>query len=396
MTARDRWPLVGRVFERVLDLPPHDRAAFLEELRYGDAALCDEVRRLLDASDAAGESILERPASELAAPLLREPRPAAAEATPESVGPWRISSLLGEGGMGDVYLAERVDGERHQRGALKIVKPEMDTWVVLDRFRREREILMGLDHPNIARFLDSGATGDGRPYFVLELVEGLPLDQYCDDHGLGTDARIRLVMDICRAVQYAHDKRVLHRDLKPSNIMVGADAKIKLLDFGVAKVLGEGTAGKTTLTAIGLRPLTLGYAAPEHLRGEAVSAAADVYSLGVILYRLLTGVLPFDIGRSELAAARLLTEAGPMPPSRTLHRALPAAQDLDAVVLKALCHEPGGRYASVEALLQDLHCYLERLPVDARSGSLAYRVGGLIRRPARACRRLIRRKPEVE
>ncbi|MCP4662791.1 MAG: serine/threonine protein kinase, partial [bacterium] len=303
---------------------------------------------------------------------------------------------IGRGGLGTVYLAERA--EFKQRVALKVIKRGMDTDEVVRRFRRERQILAQLDHPHIARLLDGGSTEDGLPYFVMELVDGERLDRYCDARKLPIDARLRLFLRVSSAVAFAHRNLVVHCDLKPSNILVSDDHP-KLLDFGIAKLLTPDDASQTKLTSLGSTPMTPEFASPEQARGGAVTTAGDVYSLGVILYELITGQLPYRLDDCDaLERTRRICEQEPRRPStaagtlRTPERVSATregsahklrrrlAGDLDSIVLKALRKEPANRYGSVEQLSDDVRRHLDGLPVVAREGALLYRTGKFLRR----------------
>jgi eukaryotic-like serine/threonine-protein kinase len=384
------WDRIHDVFAEALERAPEERVAFLDRACGDDAALRAEVESLLAAHDAASV-FLNSPA--LGAPEPGQAPPSDASLEGQLVGPWRVLRVLGRGGMGAVYLAERADGEYERVVALKVVKRGMDTDAILGRFRRERQILARLEHPGIARFLDAGATADGRPYFVMERVDGVPLTRYCEDRGLGLDDRLRLFADVCRAVQYAHANLVVHRDLKPSNILVTGDGQVKLLDFGIAKLVAgdDGAeAEATTLTVAGMRPLTPEYASPEQIHGEPVTTAADVYSLGAVLYELLTGRTPFRLDRrSPDEALRAVMTGTPIPPSRVvgdgdgdgarrLGRRLRG--DLDTIVLTALRAEPQRRYPTVEALLEDLRRHRTGHPIAARPDTAMYRTSKFIRR----------------
>ncbi|HEY7513836.1 MAG TPA: protein kinase, partial [Vicinamibacteria bacterium] len=369
-------------------LSPAELGAFLETACGGDTALRREVEARLAAAPTMGVSSR--------APDL----PAG-----ERVGPYRVVRVIGRGGMGTVYLAERADEEFRQQVALKLVGRGQDSDQVLRLFRQERQILANLDHPNIARLLDGGATAEGLPYVVMEFVEGEPIDRHCERLGLSTADRVRLFRTVCSAVQFAHQNLVVHRDLKPSNILVTADGVPKLLDFGIAKVLGAKPATTQTLTTGWA--LTPNYASPEQIRGETITTASDVYSLGVVLYELLTGrrpyeltsVLPHEIVRvvcerepappSDLALPTVVVasdETGEKPREPEADRRLAEQRrrelrgDLDNVVLMALRKEPLRRYASAEQLSEDLRRHLEGLPVLARKDTLAYRTGKFVRR----------------
>jgi eukaryotic-like serine/threonine-protein kinase len=311
------------------------------------------------------------------------------------IGRYRVQRLLGRGGMGAVYLAERADEQYQQTVALKLVSRSVLHEATSGRFRGERQILARLNHPNIARLLDGGHTDDGTPYFVMEYVEGLRIDLYGKEHSLSSAARLRLVQQVCSAVQYAHQNLIVHRDLKPSNILVTGDGTPKLLDFGIAKLLDPGTTGAPSEhTRARDRIMTPEHASPEQLRGEPVGTVSDVYSLGVLLYELLTGFKPYsDSGLSFAEIERAVCEKDPIAPSarvRALAResdppaapgfARKLAGDLDNIVLKAMQREPQRRYPSAAALSEDIANYLHRRPVQARPNTLSYRAGKYLRR----------------
>jgi eukaryotic-like serine/threonine-protein kinase len=290
------------------------------------------------------------------------------------IGAYQIIRQIGAGGMGVVYLAERVDQFRMQV-ALKILRRGMDSDLVVSRFRHERQILAELDHPNIARLLDGGATDDGRPYFVMEYVQGMPLTGWCEQHGLQAAERLKLFRDVCAAVQYAHQNLVIHRDLKPANILVTSEGVPKLLDFGIAKLLrhepGEATTG---VTVPGMRMMTPEYASPEQVRGLSATTQSDVYSLGVVLYELLAGVRPyqFDAG-SYLEIEKAVCLSEPPPPSTRAAENRKVAADLDNIALKALEKDPRRRYATAEQFSEDIRRYLDGRPVSARPQTWTYR-----------------------
>ncbi len=295
---------------------------------------------------------------------------------------------LGRGGMGVVLLAERADGQFEQRAALKIIKRGMDSDAVQARFRRERQILARLEHPHIARLLDGGIADDGRPYFAMEYVDGEPLLRYAAQCELSVAKRIALFCDICAAVQFAHGQLVIHRDIKPSNILITAGGEAKLLDFGIAKLLDDSHGGDTQTMDALHRPLTPAYAAPEQLDGGAVSTATDIYSLGVVLFELLTGKRPFDLrdDTDRDAARRALGATTTTPlPSRAVDEAAPATAqnlrgDLDTIIVTAMQRDPSRRYATAEALARDLERYLAGQPISARRDSVRYRVGKFVAR----------------
>lgn len=369
------WALAKALFFDALDRRPATRHAWLAAASDGEPALQQEVASLLDAHAAAG-AFIETPAAG------HRPATPGTDAADRLIGcrlgAYRIDRVIGKGGMGIVYAGLRDDGHYQQEVAIKIVAMNAFSELARDRFRQEREILASLEHPYIARLLDAGASEDGLPYFVMELVDGSPIDVFCDERGLGLDERLRLVRRVCDAVQHAHQHLVVHRDLKPTNVLVTPEGLPKLLDFGIAKLLGDASQGGATR---GL--MTPEYASPEQIRGEAVSTATDVYTLGVLLYRVLTGRAPFELGPERLYdLPRAICHDEPHPPSvvsvHSFRHGL--AGDLDAIVLKALCKEPPRRYGSVEQLSEDLHRHLLGLPVTARRDTVVYRTGKFVRR----------------
>ncbi len=402
----DRWQQIDAVFAAVLERTDDDRDACLRDLSRGDAALYDEVRTLLRSASAAdGDRLLSEDPAPFVDQLLRDVSQTLAHddaALPSGgqIGPYRLIEQAGRGGMATVYLAERDAGGVRQRVALKLVKRGTDTDEVLRRFRRESKVLASLEHPHIARFYDAGASSDGRPYLVMEFVDGLPLTASCDSRRLGIDERVRLFGTVCRAVQFAHQNLIVHRDIKPSNILVSADGEPKLLDFGIAKLLAD-SGDDDAQTRTGVRAFTPEYAAPEQIHGGAISTATDVFALGVVLHELLTGSRPSRISgeasrgsESDAAAyeamapsmvvrrlgremSSTVTTARATTPDR-LRRALQG--DLDRIVLKALEREPSRRYQSAQQLLDDLDRHDRGLPVLARPQTLGYRLRKYARR----------------
>jgi serine/threonine-protein kinase len=367
----DDWERVTALFDAAVALPVGARAAFVAGACSGDVRR--RVERLVAAHERA-EGFLEVP------PTL--PRAEPEGAAPPRFGPYRVVRLLGRGGMGTVYLAERADREYTREVAIKLLRhgPAGDTLLV--HFRRERQILASLDHPNIARLLDGGTTDDGAPYFVMEHIRGEPIDDYCDARSLSVEERVRLFRDVVGAVSYAHQRLVVHRDIKPSNILVGADGVAKLLDFGIAKILDPDDPGPAA-TATGLRMMTREYASPEQVRGEPVTTATDVYALGLLLYELLVGerpLVPRGGGPSAIERA-VLEEEAPRPSTRApAERRRELRGDLDAVVAKALEKDPRRRYPSAEALLSDLERHHAGLTLSARPTGLASRAWKFVRR----------------
>ena len=375
-----RLQAVEAIFHAALEVEPDDRDRLLRERCAGDEAVRSEVEALLAAHEKS-DAFIETPIVSLTGNLFAEEEPD--RLIGRMIGHYEITQRIGSGGMGAVYLARRADSQYQKQVAIKLIKRGMDTDAMLRRFRNERQILAGLDHPNIARLLDGDTTDDGLPYFVMEYVEGLPIDEYCERHSLDVGARLRLFREVCAAVSYAHRHAVIHRDLKTSNILVGADGVPKLLDFGIARLLQQGDSAEAAVTLLEQRVMTPEYASPEHLRGEPVTTASDVYSLGVVLYRLLTGQLPHRVkSRSPEDMARTVSTTEPQRPSTvveaTSRRRLRG--DLDNIVLMALRKEPERRYPSVEQFSEDIRRHLGALPVLARRDTLAYRAGKFVRR----------------
>ncbi len=400
------WRRLETLFARALELPAGERTGFLDRTTADSPTLRAQLDALLDA-DPGAESFLEDAVGAglglVYCPVDQpgETGETGAEtawdwpadgARPERrLGAHRLLAELGRGGMSRVFLAERVDGLYGQQVAIKLLLPGMDSRELLHRFETERRILARLEHPNIARLYDAGTTAHGAPYFVMEVIDGRPIDRFCDEEGLGVAARLRLFQQVCRAVHFAHQNLVVHRDLKPSNVLVTADGTPKLLDFGIAKLLdpeADGAAGGADgdATRTVLRPMTPRYASPEQVSGDAVTTASDVYSLGVLLYRLLAGRLPFPPdGLPPGELERRIAEDDPPPPSAVaeppeIRRRLTG--DLDTVVLCALAKEPARRYHSAEHFALDLERHLEGHPVSARPATFAYRASRFLRRHA--------------
>jgi eukaryotic-like serine/threonine-protein kinase len=377
--------LVAEVFSDALELPDDERTAFLDMACAGDAELRARVAKLLAAYPAARDLFRD--------PLVRggELPIAAADTQAEigrQIGPYRITAFIAAGGMGAVYVGERVDHEYEKRVAIKLIRAGVGNRELLARFRNERQVLANLEHPNIARLLEGGSTSDGQPYIVMEYVDGLPIDRYCAQHELAVPDRLKLFLEVCDAVQDAHRHLVIHRDLKPSNILVDTTGRVKLLDFGIAKIT-EPTpaqaAAEATLTTF--RALTPSYASPEQLRGESMTTSADVYSLGVVLYKLLTETLPYNVeGRSASESERIVSDEAAPRPSRVAPKAFARALagDLDTIVLKALSKEPERRYTSVGDLAADIRRQLAGMPVLARPDTASYRISKFVRRHAAA------------
>lgn len=379
---REDWQKAKSITIDLIGLPSSERDAYLANLD-----IKPEIRREIDsllrfettaenwslpaAIDLSKESFSDEPVE---SPSLAGTR----------IGAYEIKAELGSGGMGAVYLAERSVGRSTQKVAVKLLRREMNTAVLRRRFRREQEILAGLEHPNIARLLDTGTTDEGIPYLVMEYAEGTRIDQFCVKNELGLTARLKLFNKVCDAVSFAHQNLIIHRDIKPSNIIVSTAGEPKLLDFGISKLIDD--AGETSNTITKLRALTPEYASPEQIEGKAISTATDIYSLGVVLFKVLTGTLPFgEASRSELL--KEITDSEPEPPSSAsekAHRsAIHARQlrgDIDNIILKALRLEPDRRYRTVEQFSADIWRFIDGLPVTARPATLGYRASKYYRR----------------
>ncbi len=404
--STDGWSQIKEHFNAALDLEPGERQEYLRDA-VADDAVRAEVESLLRAHD--------KPGPFLDTPVAKPPPSPAPDADQEQppmagrkIGAWRIIDEIGHGGMGTVYRVVRDDGAYQKEAALKLIRHGGEVREdLLRRFRQERQLLANVDHPNIAKLLDGGSSVDGRPYLVMEYVDGQPLDEYCETRNLSVEERLELFRAVCAAVQFAHQNLIVHRDLKPSNILVGEDGVPRLLDFGIAKPLDPELSPQTVdPTVFGNRPLTPEYASPEQFRGQAVTTATDTYSLGVVLYELLAGVRPFAFqGLAWHDVTRVVCEQDPLPPSTVVSRRegdgdvapevseAPARKlrsskklarrlrgDLDNIVLRALRKEPQRRYQSVEQLSEDVRRHLNGLPVFARKGTFRYRAGKFVRR----------------
>ncbi len=410
MTSKDSWQDIWTIFEAAISQPPAGRRTFLEEACGGDPQLLQAVEDML-AADGETDSFLDHPLS----PRVSKNSPNSETSLVDGkvlprgtmIGPYRVLGRCGQGGMSTVYLAERADDAFPRRVAVKLVRQGMESEAILSRLRTERRILASLDHPHIARLYDGGSTEEGLPYFVMEYVEGVQIDAYCEQNQLSVRERLELFCKVCDSLHYAHQNLVVHRDIKPSNILVAADGDPKLLDFGIAKLLNPELAAGVEPTRTWQRILTPSYASPEQIRGQLITTVSDVYSLGVLLYRLLTGILPYSFaGRTPQEIESLIVDSEPLLPSVAIQQSLetrdendPAGQvrsrdtkalskrlvgDLDAIILKALRSSPRHRYGSVERLSADIGRYLAGLPVEARAGSWRYRAGKFVRRNRRA------------
>ena len=373
-----RWERIQALFHEVADLARPAQRAFLEAECPGDPALMEEVLALLE-EDARSDSLLDRDAAYVAGQVLEGGIPPAL--LDQHFGPYRMKRLLGQGGMGVVYLAERED-----LGSVAAIKILRDAWLSPDRrerFTSEQRTLAQLNHPAIARLYDADTLPDGTPWFVMEYVEGVPLTQFCDEHASSIPERLHLFRAVCEAVEHAHRHLIVHRDLKPSNILVKPDGSVKLLDFGIAKQL-DSLEGPVDRTRTGLRLMTPAYAAPEQILGDPVGIHTDIYTLGVVLYELLTGRLPFDLAnRTPSDAETVIVEQRRVRPSAAAKERSVSRQawaDLDVLCLTAMHIEPQRRYRTVEALIRDIDHYLAGEPLEARPDTFGYRLGKYVRR----------------
>lgn len=407
MSDDDNWEELERLFLEAHELPSNRQQQFVDSACGEDAQLRTRLLQLLGAHR--GTGVVDELVSELSKPLS-----SAFSKPPDvgrRVGPYRIKELLGRGGMGNVFLAERSDGQFEQEVALKVIREGINSESIRSRFMTERQLLARLHHPNIARLLDGGIDDSGRPYFAMEVVQGVRFDTYCDEMKLGIEERLNLFCQVCEAVQYAHQSLVVHRDLKPANILVreiDGSPTVTLMDFGIARLLDSDAPDETTRTAT--RAMTPEYASPEQIRGESVTTQSDVYSLGVVLYEILSGQRPYDL--RELSPAEIektVCDLQPAPPSKTLLRSrglvsrgskstrqTSAASvsrgttddtlvrqltgDLDTIVIKALAKEPSRRYQSADAFLEDIKRHLNGMPVVARPDTVRYRLSKFARR----------------
>ncbi|HEY1895160.1 MAG TPA: serine/threonine-protein kinase, partial [Terracidiphilus sp.] len=400
----ERWQQIRNVFEHAELLNAFEREPYLAQACAGDPELRREVDSLLKAASEAGSAFMDRPAAD----LMQAPEDSDPSQTRigRRLGPYQIVAEIGRGGMGEVYRAARIDGQFDQQVAIKLVRVGMGSAFIVERFLHERQILATLTHPNIARLLDGGTTPDGVPYLVMELIEGERIDAWCQARRLSVSDRLRLFLEVCGAVQHAHQRLVIHRDIKPGNILVTGDGLPKLLDFGIAKILDPSGDSETTVA----RPMTPEYASPEQIRGETITTATDVYSLGVVLYQLLTGRSPYRIAsKTPHSWSHAITDTDPQRPSTAVmspirveespgpsairseeivsdHETTPAklrrrlAGDVDSILMMALRKEPERRYGSVQQLADDVTRHLNGLPVLSAKGSWSYAAGKFIAR----------------
>jgi eukaryotic-like serine/threonine-protein kinase len=369
----ERWQQVKHLLAEALELDTARQRQFLDSACAADAGLRAEIDVLLAHRVDTSSDLMEQCAADASMLLLDVERDSSKPGN--RIGPYKIVREIGRGGMGAVYLAERDDEHYRQQVAIKLIKPGLGGDLVRRRFRNEMQILAELNHANIARLLDAGETSDGQPYLVMEYVEGNPINRYCDERQLSTEQRLNLFCTVCAAVQYAHQHLVIHRDIKPGNILVTSDDVPKLVDFGIAKLLDQTAAIGSDLTATAMPFMTPQYASPEQLRGESVTTATDVYSLGVVLYELLSGRSPYRFkSRVPHEMAKTICDDEPEKPQKRLNA------DLDNIVLMAMRKEPQRRYTSAEQFADDIRRHLNGLPVRARHDTFAYRAGKFIRR----------------
>lgn len=386
----ENWQKIKSIFNSALELPKNERRDFIEKESADEESVKNEVFDLLNSHEE-DEDFIENNCYTTVKHIVIDEKP---NFIGETIGRYQIESKIGSGGMGTVYLGKRIDGEFEQKVAVKLIKLGLDSEDTIFRFRHERQILAGLSHPNIAHLIDGGVTKTGLPYLIMDYVEGLSLKDYCDAHKLSLKARLKLFIRICSAISYAHQNLVIHRDIKPSNILITPDGLPKLLDFGIAKLIeseeNEQNGGQTLTT----RAMTPEYASPEQILGKSVSTTTDIYSLGVVLYELLTGHRPF-LFRKKIAGeiSKTITETLPPKPSFlcktkglniSVENPLAAVRnlqgDLDNIVLMAIRKEPERRYSSVEQFALDIGRYLDGLPVLAQQDTFIYRAGKFIKR----------------
>lgn len=386
---KNRWQQVEEILDQVLALEDREqRKEFLRNKLADDNELRNEVTSFLEsieASQGLWEELLDSNSK-----LIKDmtggkilSHSDASFSMPKRIGNYRIKALLGKGGMGYVYLAERLESDFHQSVALKVLQREVLNEEISRRFLQERKILSSLNHPNIARLLDGGISDGGRPFFVMEYVDGLPITEYCSQNNCSLAQRINLFSQACKAVQYAHSNFIVHRDLKPANLLVTKDAQVKILDFGIAKLIDrELNEEQLVQTSTDNRLLTLSFAAPEQITMEPVTAATDVYALGLLLYELLTGSRPFNLTDKNLREAeQIIRDEIPIKPSLTnTILAKQLSSDLNAIIMKALRKEPGERYGSAKDMLADIERYKNNIPVQAKKGTLAYRSKKFVKR----------------
>ena len=384
------WERVERIVDDVLQMnDPGDRTSYIQKECADDPKLKKEVIDLLDSIEASGsfwDNMLH--SSNKLMDELKQKQATSSSASPpvlpEKIGSYQIKKLIGKGGMGNVYLAEHESRQFNTKVALKIIRREINQQDRIRRFVQERKILSRLNHPNIARLYDGGISEDGRPYFVMEYIEGVSITEYCKKNNLSVNEKLKLFTDACEAVQFAHSNFIVHRDLKPDNVIVTPTGTVKVLDFGIAKLIDNEvlTEEEVIQTTDGHRFLSLNYAAPEQITLDPVSAATDVYTMGLLLYEVLTESKPFNLSGKKLSEAEYIirNETPPPPSSVSTNKQRKLKGDIDSIVLKALRKEPENRYESVAQLLEDTENYINNRPVKARKGSIQYKTTKFVQR----------------
>lgn len=388
--TKDQWQSIATVVDRVLELPPSERDRYINTECSDDPELVEQVLDFMNSissSEGLWDQLLQ--SNEIlvndltsSGELGSTDQPVSA---PEQIGPYKIIKCLASGGMGNVFLAERNDGQFDRKVAIKVLKKDLSSKIHIERFIEERKILSGLEHPNIARLYDGGLTDDGRPYLLMEYIDGLPIHRYCRENKLGFSKKLVLFSQICQAVKYAHANLIVHRDLKPDNIFVTRNGKIKVLDFGIAKIVDPDLTESAVLqTRAGSRMMSLQYASPEQITLDKITTASDVYSLGLIFYEILSGKKPYQLtGKRIREAEHIVRHHKPQAPGKAADDPVLARKlkgDLGAIILKALRKEPRERYDSASHLLDDLERYRKRIPVHARKGTLSYKAFKFIKR----------------
>jgi eukaryotic-like serine/threonine-protein kinase len=377
----ERWRKIEDLFHGALEQPESERSAWLQGACGDDRSLLSEVESLLESENSAAIPSIH---DQVATAVKATAKSLEQERFTKTIGPYRILQQIGRGGMGTVYLAERADGHFEKRVAVKMVQPGLDTEFILTRFRRERQVLAQFDHPNIGRLLDGGTTPDGIPYFVMEYIEGDWITRHCESNHLSVEDRLRLFRRVCSAVHYAHLHFVVHRDLKPGNILVDGKSQPKLLDFGICKLLYREATDPNRTGTLGMRLLTPEYASPEQVRGEPVTIASDIYSLGAVLYELLTGVRPHLFPKlTPQVVEQVVCEQEIAIPSSVAREQKLAARlrgDLDNIILHAMQKDPGRRYETVEQFSADVRRHLTDEPILARADTWRYRSRKFMRR----------------
>jgi len=397
----EHWKKISQVFEYALTIPKKERTKYIKNLCLDDDELQDEILKLINSfehSEGFFEDYLDKNQillAEFSTRLEHHENIGFKSLAGKTIGRWRLETLLGQGGMASVYTAKRIDTDVHQIAAFKIMHQNLNTPENVRRFKLEKQILANLNHPNIANLIDGGINEDGIPYLVMEYVEGKQIIEYCNDNNLNTEQRLKIFQKICDVIQYAHNNLIIHRDIKPQNILISNEGHVKILDFGIAKLLDPDIYDTANLqTRPGMRPMSLEYASPEQINGKNATTASDIYSLGVLLYTLLTNLPPFEThNQNYFETVKILTQTSPLSPSKRIKKSIEVGEtesfyclgykdpndllkkyqgDLDAITLKAIRKEPDQRYRVANELLDDINRYQNGLPVLAREGTLKY------------------------